>query len=82
MILFKLCVGLLAWLLLYRRCILRPQIQEIRRKLELPEFQGTAHHQSLQFAFTNLRRRWARLRIWILLLGILLAGWLLWSRSA
>lgn len=81
MILFKVCIGLLAWLLFYRRCILRPQIQEIRRKLDLPEFQGTAHRQSLQFAFANLRRRWVRVRVSILLLGILLLGRFFWSGS-
>jgi len=77
--LFKVCIGLLAWFFFYRTCILRPQIQEIQRKLDLPEFQGTAHRQSLQFTFTNLRRRWVWVRVLILLLGILLLGLLFWS---
>ena len=79
MILFRICVGLLAWLCFYRSFILRPQILEIRRKLELPEFQGTAHRQSMQFTSQNLRRRWARVRVLILLLGILLLGLFFWS---
>lgn len=67
-------VGLMFVLTLYTTRILHPEIHEVKRKLQLPEFQGTAHQQSIQFAFNRLHQRSVQLHGVILTLGLLSLG--------
>ena len=62
-------VGIMLLLSLHSAYILHPQIQELRRKMALPEFQGTAHLEKLRFAFSHLHRRSVQLHTVMLVLG-------------
>ena len=53
----KICLALLVGLIFYWLFILRPQIRELKRKLSLPEFQGTAHQQTMEFSFQRLQKK-------------------------
>lgn len=67
-------VGLMFVLTLYTTLILHPEIHEVKRKLQLPELQGTAHQQSIQFAFNRLHQRSVQLHGLILTLGLFSLG--------
>ncbi len=54
---------LAVWMALHFLFVLRPQIRESERKLHLPEFQGTAHQQTIRFAFRKLQRSCVRVRV-------------------
>ena len=54
--------------------VLRPQIRELRRKMALPEFQGTAHQGTIRFALQRLERQGVRYRTAALLLALLGLG--------
>ncbi len=54
--------------------IVHPQIRELKRKMNLPEFQGTSHYQTIQFAFGRMHRLSVRLYLGALLLGLLSLG--------
>jgi len=59
---------------LHLTLVLHPEIYELKRKLSLPEFQGTAHRQTIQFAFNRLHRLSVQLHGIILVLGLLSLG--------
>ena len=44
-------------MILYALFVLRPQIRELKRKLSLPEFQGTAHQQAMIFSLERLEQK-------------------------
>ena len=67
-------VILMFLLTLHVTLVLHPQIWEVKRKLGLREFQGTAHGQTLQFAFNRLHRASVQLHLAILALGLLSLG--------
>ena len=62
-------LALAVWAFLHLQLILRPQIREVERKLNLPEFQGTAHQRTIQFAFQKLRQSRVRYRVLTFLFG-------------
>ncbi len=70
----ELPVGIMFALTFYVTVVLHPHIQDLKRKLELPEFQGTAHQQTIRFAFDRLHRRSVQLHLAIILLGFLSLG--------
>ena len=74
---FKICLGFSVCLGLYSVAVLRPQVRELERKLNLPEFQGTAHYRTMEFSCRSLRRRSARVRVLTGALGLLTLGWFL-----
>ncbi len=61
---------LAAMMALYFLFILRPQVRESERKLNLPEFQGTAHRQTIQCAFRKLQWACVRTQVLMLILGL------------
>lgn len=76
----------LAWvsagiLTLYLAVIVHPQIRDLRRRVALPEFQGTAHLVRLRFCLDQMNRLWIRVRaavVALAALGVLLRvlqGW-------
>ena len=67
-------VGIMCALTLYVVLVLHPEIHELKRKLDLPELQGTAHQQTIQFTFNQLHHRSVRLHGVILTLGLLSLG--------
>ena len=69
-------VGLIFVLTLYLIVSLHPQIRELKRKLSLSEFQGTAHQQTIQFTFNRLHRRSVWMHLLILILGFLSLGFI------
>ena len=50
----KIGLALLVLVILYALFVLRPQIRELKRKLSLPEFQGTAHQQTMVSSLQRL----------------------------
>lgn len=66
----ELPVAAMAALTYYAGVVLHPQIQDLRRRLTLPELQGTAHQAKLEFAFGNLHRASVRVHAAILFLGL------------
>ncbi len=66
--------ALMLWGVFHCAFVLHPQIRELKRKLALPEFRGTAHKQTIQFAFNNLHKRSGGLYLSILVVGLLLLG--------
>ena len=70
----ELPVGLMVVLTLYTSLILHPHIRELKRKIDLPEFQQTAHQQTIQFAFHRLHRCSVQIHGVILTLGLLSLG--------
>ena len=62
-------IGVMLLLCLHSAYILQPQIQDLRRRMALPEFQGTAHLDKLRFSFGRLHRRSVQLYGLILVLG-------------
>ncbi len=64
-------LSLSLWMSLHLLFILRPQIREVERKLNLPDFQGTAHQQTIRFAFQKLHRSRVRFQVLILVFGVL-----------
>jgi len=70
----ELPVGVMFALTLYLGLILHPEIHDLKEKLDLPEFRGTAHQQTIQFAFERLHRRSVRLHGFLLFLGWLSLG--------
>lgn len=73
----EISIAVMLWLVLHVRCVLRPQLRELKRKIELPEFQGTVHQQAMQFTFQRLHRRSVRIHGLALGLGLLSFGLLL-----
>ena len=71
---FMILVSLILVLTLYLIVIRHPQIQELKRKMDLPEFQGTAHRQTIVFSFKRLHQRSVRLRAVLLVLGLVSLG--------
>ena len=71
---FEFPVALMFFLTFHATFILHPQIRELKRKLNLPEFQQTAHQQTMQFSFNRLHRRSVLYHLLILLLGLLSLG--------
>ena len=67
-------VGLMFLLNLHLAVILHPQIQELKRKINLPQYQGTSHQQTMQSAFTRLHRRSVQLHLLLLTLGLFSLG--------
>lgn len=67
-------IAVMFWLTLHVNYVLHPQIRDLKRKIELPEFQGTAHQQAMQFSFQRLHRRSVRLHGIVLTLGLLCMG--------
>ena len=74
----KILFGLLVSLILYAAFVLRPQITELKRKMNLSEFQGTEHLKTMQFSLRRLEGRFHRLRWLILAVGLLTLGWIPW----
>ena len=66
-----LSLSLSLWMALHFLFILRPQVREFGRKLHLPEFQGTAHQQTIRFAFLKLQRTCVRVQVLSLIFGVL-----------
>ena len=66
----ELPVAAMAALTYYAGVVLHPQIQDLRRRLALPELQGTAHQAKLEFAFGTLHRASVRVHAVILFLGL------------
>ena len=58
-------------LALYLRVIVHPQVLDLRRRIALPEFQGTAHLVRLRFCLEQMTRLWARVRAAIVALAVL-----------
>lgn len=58
-----------AVLTFYSAWVLQPELQDVRRRLPQPEFQGTAHLEKLRFSFNRLHRLSVRLHGAILFLG-------------
>lgn len=56
-------------LTLHGAYVLHPQIQDLRRKIALPEYQGTARLEKFQFGFRHLHRNSVRLQMLNLVLG-------------
>jgi len=56
-------------LTLYCTFILHPQVRDLKGKLGREEFQGTAHLETVRFAFSNLHKRSVQLHLLILILG-------------
>ena len=77
-VVLKICLAFLAWLIIYSVFILRPQVRELERKLALPEFQGTAHYQTMAFSLKRFHRRSVRIYLLILILGVLTLGLVPW----
>lgn len=73
-LLLKIGLGAIGILTFYRLVILRPQILFLKRKISLPEYQGTAHQRTMAFSLGQLERAWRRLRLVIILIGLFLAG--------
>lgn len=69
-LILELPVAAMAALTTYAGMILHPQIRDLKRKLALPELQGTAHQARLQFAFDRLHRLSVRVHGIILFLGL------------
>ena len=67
-------LALMFLLTLYTTLVLNPQIRELKRKMDLPEFQGTAHQQTIVFTFKRLDQRSVRLRAVLLALGLVSLG--------
>ena len=67
-------VGLMFVLTLYIGLVLHPEIHELKRKINLPEFQSSVHQQTMKFAFDRLHRVSVRLHGAILTLGLLSLG--------
>ncbi len=69
--------ALALWMTFHILAILHPQIREMTRKFNLPEFQGTVHQQAIQCTLDRLRRRLSFLRKatgLLILLGLILAA--------
>lgn len=64
-------LGSVAVLALYLAVIVRPQILDLRRRVALPEFQGTAHLVRLRFCLGRMTRLWSRVRAAIAALAAL-----------
>lgn len=64
-------LGSAAVLALYSRVIVRPQVLDLRRRVALPEFQGTAHLVRLRFCLDRMTRLWARVQTAIVALAAL-----------
>lgn len=64
-------LGLMFVLTVYASLILYPQIHDMKRKIHLPEFQGTAHQQTMTFAFNQLHMRSVQIHAAVLVLGII-----------
>ena len=67
-------VGILFGLTLHSAWNLHPQIQDLRRRMAMPEFQGTAHLDKLRFSFNRLHRESVRMHGVLLFLGLLSLG--------
>ncbi len=67
-------VGLMFLLNLHSVVILHPQIRELKRKINLPHYQGTSHQQTMQNAFNRLHLRSVQLHGLLLFLGIFVLG--------
>ncbi|MBI3333273.1 MAG: DUF4149 domain-containing protein [Candidatus Omnitrophica bacterium] len=65
----ELPVGLMFLLTLYVARVLHPEVHELKRKINLPEFEGSAHQQTMKFAFDRLYKVSVRLHGLLLLLG-------------
>lgn len=62
-------VGIMFLLTHHLAYVLHPQIREVKRKINLPEFQGTQHQETMRFAFEGMHRNSVRLHLAILILG-------------
>ena len=62
-------MGVMFLLSLHSAYILHPQIQDLKRRMALPEYQGTAHLDKLRFSFGRLHRRSVQLHGLLLVLG-------------
>ena len=65
----ELPVAVMAAFTLYSAWILQPEIQEVRGRMQQPEFQGTTHLEKLRFSFDWFHRLSVRLHGIILFLG-------------
>jgi hypothetical protein len=65
-------LSLLCWLgvSLYLAFIVRPQIKELRRKMQLPEFAGSFHYKTMEVAFQRLLKASLRVHKIRFVLGI------------
>ena len=70
----ELPVALMFCLNYYTAVVLHPQVRDLRRRLNLPEFQNTSHLEKIRFAFDRLHRRSVQLHAVILFLGWLTLG--------
>ena len=65
-------IGFLAAVLaIYLFWIVRPQVVDLRRRVALPEFQGTAHQVRLRFCLDNMTRLSTRVRTTVAALAAL-----------
>ncbi len=62
---------LLTW---YRGWILHPQLRDLKRRLKLPQFQGTAHLETVRFSCKRLERRSKQSTTAIVFLGLFSLG--------
>jgi hypothetical protein len=67
-------IGTMFLLNLHSVVILHPQIRELKRKINLPQYQGTAHQRTMQNAFERLHLRSVQLHGLLLFLGLFTLG--------
>lgn len=77
-LILRILVGTTLILVGYRTFVLHPELKELKRKIQLPEFHGTAHQKTIQFAVDRLQRRSVQLRWAIFTGGLLSLGLLPW----
>lgn len=65
----ELPVGVMLLITLHGAYVLHPQIQDLRRKIALPEYAGTARLEKFEFCFRNLHRNSVRIQMVNLVLG-------------
>lgn len=70
----KMLVGVMGVLTFYYAIVLRPQIRFLERKMGLPEYEGTLHQKTMRFSLSRLQSVSQRLRVVILLIGLLSVG--------
>ena len=58
-----------ALLTFYSAWVVQPEAQDVKRRMDQPEFKGTAHLEKLRFSFNRLHRLSVRLHGAILFLG-------------
>lgn len=65
----ELPVGAMFLLTVYCTYVLHPQIRDLKSRLAQPQFQGTAHLETIRFSFHRLHKRSLQLHLAILALG-------------